>query len=99
MTNLTITTQKLEKYFKLTETALKLAKVRKTLSEKEKKKCEQFLDFCKRYLSDAKHFKEKGDWVTSFAALNYAHAWLDAAAIAGWLDVKHNDKNRYFTID
>ena len=43
--------------------------------------------------------KKQGEWVTAFAAMNYAHAWLDAAAIAGWLDVKHKDRNRYFTID
>ena len=99
MTNSVITTQKLEKYIKLTETALKLAKIKKSLNSEDKKKCEQFIDFCKRYLSDAKHFMEKGDWVTSFAALNYAHAWLDAAAIAGWLDIKHKDRNKFFTID
>ena len=40
-----------------------------------------------RYFSDAKHFKEKGDLVTAFAAVNYAHAWLDAGARLGVFDV------------
>jgi uncharacterized protein len=99
MRNAEITKSKLDKYFKLTETALKMAKIKKSLSSEDKQKCEQFIDFCERYLSDAKHFKEKGDWVTAFAALNYAHAWLDASAIAGWLDIKHKDRNKYFTVD
>jgi uncharacterized protein len=99
MTKNIITAEKLNKYFKLTSTALKMAKIKKTLSKKDRKTCEQFIDFCQRYLFDAKHFKEKGEWVTAFAALNYAHAWLDAAAIAGWLDIKHKDRNKYFTID
>jgi len=32
------------------------------------------------YLSDSKHFQEKGDYVNSYGALNYAHGWLDAGA-------------------
>ena len=99
MTNSEVTKQKLAKYRTLTETALKLAKIKKGLSAKERKTCEQFIDFCARYVSDAKHFEKNGDLVTSFAALNYAHAWLDSAAVAGWLDVKHKDRNKFFTID
>lgn len=99
MSNSTITIKKLNEYFKLTETALKLAKKRAGLLPTEQGMCEKFIDFCKRYLADARHFKEKGNFVNAFACLNYAHAWLDAAAIAGWLDIKHKDRNRYFTID
>ena len=99
MNNSKITKAKLDKYFKLTETALKIAKIRNNLKSADKKKCEQFIDFCRRYLSDAKHFRDKGDWVTAFAALNYAHAWLDAAAVAKWIEVKDKDRSKFFTID
>ena len=99
MVEIKVTKQKLSKYFKLTNTALKMAKIKASLPAKDKKKCEQFLDFCKRYVSDAKHFQDAGDYVTSFAALNYAHAWLDAAAVAGWISVKDKNRNKYFTID
>jgi uncharacterized protein len=99
MNNSKVTKEKLDKYFLLTDTAFKMAKVKKDLPRKDQKKCEQFLDFCIRYVTDAEHFKEKGDYVTSFAALNYAHAWLDAAAVAGWLTITHKDRNKYFTID
>ena len=95
----TITKIKLAKYFKVTETALSMAKIKPVLSEKDRELCEKYIDFCKRYLSDAWHFESKGDRVNAFAALNYAHAWLDAAAISDWLDIKHKDRNKYFTID
>ena len=72
---------------------------------KIKEKCEincekaakDFLDMAKRYFSDAKHFKDKGDIVTAFAALNYAHGWLDAGARIGLFDVDHD--NELFTVD
>ena len=30
------------------------------------------------YVSDAQHFFDKDDWVNAFAALNYAHGWIDS---------------------
>lgn len=47
------------------------------------------------YLSDAGHFEKKGDFVNAFAALNYAHGWIDAGVRLGIFDV--ND-NKLFTI-
>ncbi len=93
----TITEQKLKKYFTLTETALKKAKLSKNLTKEQEKIAIKFKDFCSNYLKDAKHFKEKGDYVTAFAALNYAHAWLDAGAIQDLFDVK--GQNKLFTVD
>ena len=58
---------------------------------------EDFLDMAKRYYSDAKHFQEKGDVVLAFAALNYAHGWLDAGARLGLFDV--DGDNVLFTVD
>ncbi len=54
-------------------------------------------DMAQRYFSDAKHFEQKGDIVTAFAALNYAHGWLDAGARLGFFDVDHDDT--LFTVD
>jgi hypothetical protein len=54
------------------------------------------LDMASRYFSDAGHFEEKGDVVTAFAALNYAHGWLDAGARLGLFKV--NDST-LFTVD
>ena len=43
------------------------------------------------YYADAKHFRECGDIVTAFAAVNYAHAWLDCGARIGLFDVDGDD--------
>ena len=47
------------------------------------------------YLSDAKHFQQQGNFVDAFAALNYAHGWLDAGVRLDVFDVKDN---KFFTI-
>lgn len=72
---------KLDKYLELTEKALKEVKIKD-------KKAEKLVDMSRRYFSDAKHFKEKGKIEEAFAAVNYAHAFLDAAALLGFLENK-----------
>ena len=80
----TVTEEKLKKYFSLTEKALKKAKI----SSHHKTEGEKLLSMAKRYFDDARYFyKEKKDLVTAFAALNYAHGWLDAGAHLGYFDV------------
>ena len=88
---------KLNKYMKLTEKALQEAKLTKGLSERDEARVRKLLDMSKRYFSDAQHFQRKGDLVNAFAAINYAHCFLDAAALCGWLDVK--GKSDLFMID
>lgn len=73
-----ISDQKLQKYFDVTGRALKMCE--KALDEKRLKDAKDFLDMAQRYYSDAKHFESKQDYVLAFAALNYAHGWLDAGA-------------------
>jgi len=90
-----VTLKKVESYFQITAKAIELAEKsgnRTDLVEQRK----DFLDMIKRYFSDAKHFKEKNDFVNAFAALNYAHGWLDAGARLGMFDV--HDSN-LFTVD
>ena len=90
-----VTLEKLEKYVKVTENAIKLAEKsgNRTPLVKGRGDC---LDMIKRYFSDALHFKKKGKFVNAFAALNYAHGWLDACARIGIFDV-HDSK--LFTVD
>ena len=90
-----ISEEKLEKYFSITKEALDMAKG----AEKDKgmiHHAEDFLDMATRYYEDAKHFRSKGDIVNAFAALNYAHGWLDAGARIGLYKVKDS---RLFTVD
>ena len=90
-----ITQEKLEKYFSVTEKALEMAEKSRNRTSLDKER-EDFLDMIKRYVSDAKHFFEKKDIVNAFAALNYAHGWLDAGARLGIFDVHDN---KLFTVD
>ena len=95
-----ITKERLEKEFKVTGSALEMAKSKRVLQKDSKgkpdKKLEhaanEFLDMASRYYNDAKHFAEKADLATAFGCLNYAHGWLDAGARLGLWDVKgHSD--------
>jgi uncharacterized protein len=88
-----ITKEKLEKYFKLTSTALE--EVKKNIITGKKDYAKEIIEMVSNYLSDAKHFEKKGDFVNAFAALNYAHGWLDSGVRLDIFDVK-NDK--LFTI-
>jgi hypothetical protein len=94
-----ITDEKLDKYFGIAERALKKAK-----NSKEEVKLDalknargDFLDTVERYISDAKHFLENDDKVNAFAALNYAHGWLDAGVKLGIFDV--NDGKLFAGVD
>lgn len=89
-----ITKEKLEKYFKITKQALEEASKHK--NQKELEKADDFLDMASRYYEDAKFFMNKGDFVNAFAAVNYAHGWLDAGARIKLFNVK--DSN-LFTVD
>ena len=92
-----ITNAKLKKYFEVTGRALKKVKINSEAKINVKESAEDFLDMATRYFEDAKHFMKKGDYVTAFAALNYAHGWLDAGARIGLFDVGHDSE--LFTVD
>ena len=95
----TITEEKLKKYLSITERALKGIKIKKDISIENKKKAEDMLDMASRYFSDANfYYKEKNDYVTSFASVNYAHAWLDSCARLGFLDID-DDVREFFVVD
>jgi len=90
----TVTREKLTRYFDITGEALE--KCKQALDESRLGDAEDFLDMASRYYSDAKHFEKNGDYVIAFAALNYAHGWLDAGARVRLFKV--ND-SRLFTVD
>jgi uncharacterized protein len=92
-----VTQEKLDKYFEVTGKALKKVKIVEKGEVNFKEAGEDFLDMATRYYQDAKHFQEKGDKVLAFAALNYAHGWLDAGARLGIFDV--DGDNVLFTVD
>jgi len=85
--------EKIEKYQALTTKALNIAK--KAIIKSKQKQAKEIFLMVECYLSDAKHFQEKGDYINSFAALNYAHGWLDAGAR---LKIYKVTDNELFTI-
>ena len=89
-----ITREKLDKYFGITSKAFEI--VKKNIIEGKEKEAKEIIDMVENYLSDAKHFDEKGEWVNAFAALNYAHGWIDSGVRLGIFEV--GDDNKLFTL-
>ncbi len=87
----------LAKYFDRTQRALAKVKIAKARDIDWDFSARDFLDMANRYFSDAKYFEKKGDLLRAFAALNYAHGWLDAGARLGLFDVDHD--STLFTVD
>lgn len=88
-----ITNEKLKKYFELTSTALK--EVKKNIIKGKENYAKEIIEMVENYLSDARHFKKNNDFVNAFAALNYAHGWLDSGVRLDIFDVKDD---RLFTV-
>ena len=88
-----ITNKKIDKYFNLTETAL--VKVKKNIIACKEKEAKEIIDMVKNYISDAKHFEKQEDLVNCFAALNYAHGWLDSGVR---LEVFNVQDDKLFTV-
>jgi len=82
----TITLEKVEHYFSITEKALEQAQG--AFDHSRKKEAAIVYDMASGYVQDAHYFfDEKKDLVLAFAALNYAHGWLDAGARLGLFTV------------
>ncbi len=88
-----ITEEKIEKYFKVTEEALRIAG--ENVVEGRELDADEIIAMVENYVSDAKHFFEKGGRVEAFAALNYAHGWIDCGVRLGIFDV---DDDKLFTV-
>jgi hypothetical protein len=87
--------EKVEKYQKLTEKALKEIEFEKGITPKERAIAEDFLSMARNYLSDGKYYKEKGELLVALASFSYAHAWLDAGVRA---KIFHAEDDQLFTL-
>jgi hypothetical protein len=88
-----ITREKIKKYRELTERALKIAKSK--IKKGKEKEAKEIIEMVSNYLSDSEYFEKNGDFVNVFAAVNYAHGWLDCGARLKIFNVKDN---KLFTI-
>ncbi|HEB47065.1 MAG TPA: DUF357 domain-containing protein [Candidatus Pacearchaeota archaeon] len=84
-----ITKEKLEKYKNLTANALKIAE--KSVITNREKEAREIIEMVKNYLLDSGYFEKNKDFVNAFAALNYAHGWLDSGARLGIFDSKDDN--------
>ena len=85
-----VTLEKLDKYYQLTEQARKKA-TPIAKNKEDKNRLEIMLKMCDNYIFDSKYFRDSGDLVSAFGAINYAHAWLDAAVRIRLLDGHGDD--------
>ncbi|MCI4369406.1 MAG: DUF357 domain-containing protein [Thermoplasmata archaeon] len=81
----------LEKYLALTHEALQRVRPAPPARSFLVGASEDFLAMARAYLSDAEHFRDKGDRERALAAASYAHGWLDAGVRLGLLDGGDDD--------
>jgi len=86
-----VSKDRFEKYLNVSKQALDQAKKSPENVDINDDSRKDFIDTVERYIKDAEHFVSKGDIVTGFAALNYAHGWLDAGAKLGIFDVDNEE--------
>jgi len=91
-----IADEKIERYLSITKAALDGLRIASPDRSFGKRMADDFLNMATSYYSDALHFREKGDIVNAFAAVNYAHGWIDCGARIGLFDVGGDD--RLFTL-
>jgi len=91
-----ITRERMERYLDVTAEAIDKARIIAPEKSYALRIAGDFMNMAKSYYSDACHFYEKGDLVNAFAAVNYAHGWLDAGARLGVFEVEGDD--RLFTL-
>lgn len=88
-----ITKEKLKKYFFITEKALKI--IKKKIIKGKEKQAKEIIEMASNYLSDARYFEKNQDFVNAFAAINYAHGWIDSGVR---LDIFKVKDNKLFTV-
>lgn len=90
--NTIITDAKINKYLDITKKALEKLRIVAPERSFSKRMADDFLNMALSYYNDAKHFCENGDFVNAFAAVNYAHGWIDCGARIGLWDVNQDDQ-------
>ena len=91
-TNDKVTKGLIEKYLKLTERARNKISNFENETAQQKNMSSKLLSMADDYISDANHFFKKQDYVRSYGAINYAHAWIDACVKLELMDGKDDDE-------
>ena len=80
-------TEKTDQYEQLLADALAAATVAPAPETPLAEAAEDCVEMAESYLADGRHFQNEEDLVNALAAFSYGHAWLDAGARVGLLDV------------
>ena len=83
-----VTADRINKYLTLTEKALNKVSIIGEPDSEDYTKAQDILEMVGAYLSDSKYFLSEGRGDDAFAAINYAHGWLDCGVRLGYLDGK-----------
>jgi hypothetical protein len=86
-----VSVERVEKYLDITRRARAKATPIHAEHTSESTQLSVMLRMADDYASDAQHFLNIGDHVRAFGAINYAHAWIDAAVKLGLLNGHGDD--------
>jgi len=88
-----VTKEKIQRYRTITSKAIGIAK--SSIVKGKEKEAKEIIEMVSNYLSDSGYFEKNKDLVNAFAALSYAHGWLDAGVRLDVFDIKNN---KFFTV-
>mgnify|MGYP001158536743 FL=1 len=83
-----VTLERINKYLDLTAKAVAKVSIVGDRGTENHAKAEDILGMVNAYHSDAKFFLSEGRGDDAFAAVNYAHGWIDCGVRLGYLDGK-----------
>jgi len=86
-----ITDEKMGKYLDITSRARKKLRISPPVRSFERRLAVRFLETSESYFKEAVDYRRDDDFCRAFAAVNYAHAWLDGGARMGLFDVEEDD--------
>lgn len=89
--------EKTDRYGELLAEALKAATVAPPEGSPLYEAAHECEEMAASYLADGRHFRSEDDPVNALAAFSYGHAWLDAGARIGLLDVP--TEGHLFTVE
>ena len=88
MTEFSVTSERIDKYLGKKAKPLEKISILRKPGRDNHAKAEDILGMVNAYYSDAKYFLDDGRGDDAFAAINYAHGWIDCGVRLGYLDGK-----------
>jgi len=88
-----VTKEKIQRYKTITSKSIEITK--SSIVKGKEKEAKEIIEMVSNYLSDSEYFEKNKDFVNAFAALNYAHGWLDAGVR---LNIFNTKNNKFFTV-